>query len=391
MHYIRLLRPPAIEQRGGSRHLLKIVLAITTDLGDAYLSPKEPIELSVIGAHRDVNGSLRPIILTQNATPRWRAGMRVLKFDLPLPPDAIKTIQIRPTNRQLIALSTTDVYRVHGGEGLIMGVYADMPSTDGKPSLVCFRSLRLVGSDGSAPINALQVEEDFGDSIARHVWDGGIATISFIADICFRWERDSRAGGDCPMPLFSSILRQSDPLNVIELGCGVGIVGIGLSRILQASPYAASPKVLVTDLAEAEERAEANISRYLEDMAPSEQRTSIIEFESLDWHEGKNGAFGEGTQSLPWDLIIVSECTYNTDTLLALVQTLSALHSHSAQSAMPRDTKVFLATKPRHSSEREFFTMMAAERWVVSEKTVVPLPVIGSDAQLVEMYLFSRK
>ncbi|KAK0644022.1 putative methyltransferase-domain-containing protein [Cercophora newfieldiana] len=390
MHYVRLLRPPTVEH-GRSRALLKIALTITTDLGDAYLSPEEPVEFAVVGAYKNEDGRLTPVNLTQNATPRWRAGMRALKFDLQLPPHPISTIQIRPASRQLTALGTNNVYPVGGSRGLIMGVYADMPSDEEKPSLVCFRSLRLAGAnqDPAAPVNALQVEEDFGDSIARHIWDGGVVTLSLIADLCLTGTSPS---GPYPMPLLKSFLcQQYRELNILELGCGVGIVGIGLLRILKASGYDTNPRILMTDLPEAEERAQANVSRYLADSPPSEEENPEVKFESLDWQDGKVGVFGEKTQSKPWDLVVVSECTYNTDTLLALVQTLSAVHSHSAQKAEgAHSTKIFLATKPRHSSEREAFDMLADEGWAVDEKTVVPLPVLNGNSQSVEMYLLSK-
>ena len=401
MHYIRLLRPPAVE-RGRSPQSLRIVLAITTDLGDAYLSPQEPVEISVIGAYQDGQNPVRPLNLTQNASPRWRAGMRVLKFAVPLPPQPIRTIQIRPSSRQLTALGTSDIYpaaaATAGGRqaGLIMGVYADISGEGGQdPSYVCFRSLRLVGSDASAPVNALQVEEDFGDSIARHVWDGGVVSLSLIANLCLSGSALSGGSGKPPLSKLSGILRhqRNRPLNILELGCGVGIVGIGLSRILRAAAAADDSYVLMTDLPEAEERAQANIQRYIDDAASSGEGDSIprVDFESLDWQMGKDGTFGDKVQSQPWDLVVVSECTYNTDTLLALVRTLSALHAHSAQRSNSLfDTKIFLATKPRHSSEREAFNMMAEEGWHILERDVLPLPVLGGDAQSVEMYLLSR-
>ncbi|KAK0616505.1 putative methyltransferase-domain-containing protein [Immersiella caudata] len=390
MHYVRLLRPPTVEQ-GRSHRQLKISLTITTDLGDAYLFSQEPIELAVVGAYQNAEGRLVPVNLTQNASPRWRAGMRALKFDLQLPRNPISTIQIRPANRQLTALATSDVYPVGQSNGLVMGVYVDLPSSEGMPSQVCFRSLRLTGAsqDPAAAVNALQVEEDFGDSIARHIWDGGVVTLSLVADLCLASPVPVRHN---PMPLLSNILcGQRRELNILELGCGVGIVGIGFLRILKASSYGVSPKILMTDLSEAEERAQANISRCLADSQSSEGGRADVEFESLDWQDGKVGLFGEKVQSQPWDLLLVSECTYNTDTLLALVQTLSAIHAHSVQkTGGSHTTKIFLATKPRHSSEREAFDMFAEEGWRVEEQTVVPLPVLNSNAQSVEMYLLSK-
>ncbi|KAK3347161.1 putative methyltransferase-domain-containing protein [Lasiosphaeria hispida] len=392
MHYIRLLRAPAVV-RGRSGQWLKLVVTITTDLGDAYLSPETQVELSVVGAYHDKKGFLRPYDLTQATNPRWRAGMRVLKVDLPIPPRMpLKTIQIRATNRRLAVLGTTDVYPRPDGQALIMGVYADMPVGEGEDAIkteVCFRSLRLVASDPDAPVNVLQVEEDFGDSIARHIWDGGVVTVSYIADLCLDATSDEKS-----MPVLSGILRQRDrPLNILELGCGVGIVGIGISRILGAA-FAGSDKilnVLMTDLQDAEGRARANVARCLAQERGSEETVPSIDFESLDWEEGKDGKFGEKVQARPWDLVVVSECTYNPDTLLALVQTLSALHTHSARnSEFPCDMKIVLSTKPRHSSERQFFDMMLKDGWAVCEKDVLPLPVLDDEAQSVEVYLFTK-
>jgi len=388
MHYVRLLRAPTV-LTGRTRRLLNVALTITTDLGDDFLSPEEDIEIAVVGAYTNAEGRLTPINLVQHAPPRWRAGMRALKFDIVLPTHPITTIQIRPSNRQLTALGTADVYPVVEGRALVMGVYADLPDDEGKPALVCFRSLRLVanGQDPAAPVNALQVEEDFGDSIARHIWDGGVVTLSLIADLCL----SGAAPSSSPMPLLSDILcRQHEELNILELGCGVGIVGIGLLRILKASGRGISPRVLMTDLPEAEERAQANVSRYLAGSPVSEEEPEV-EYENLDWQDGKVGVFGEKAQSKPWDLVVVSECTYNTDTLLALVQTLSAIDAQSTQKAEgSHSTKIFLATKPRHSSEREAFRMLTDEGWTVDEKTVIPLPVLSGKAQAVEMYLLSK-
>lgn len=378
MHYIKLLRPPVVE-KARSEPILKIVLAITTDLGDAYLSPKEPIDLVVVGAYtaqKDGQEQLVPVNLTQRNLPKWRSGMRVLKIDVPLPPHPIATIQVRPLNRQLTAMGTTDICPPTG-QGLIMTAFSDIGQNDP----VCFRSLRLPTPDNQT----LQVEEDMGDSIARHIWDSGIATASLIADMCM-----TNNSGTTAMPSFRSLLqrqRQADsPLKILEIGCGIGTLGIAMARIL--SSCSPPPKVLMTDLAEAEERAKANITRQAS--APGDV-SSILDFEGLDWEDGKLGVFGEKVQAEAWDLVIVSDCTYNTDTLLPLVQTLSAVHKHSAAKKDGNGPKIFLATKSRHSSEREFFDLMADEGWTAEEESVIPLPHIDGEAKPIEVYLFEKK
>lgn len=384
MHYIKLLRPPVVEFVRSER-CLRLVLAVTTDLGDSFFSPKDPVELLVVGAYtttKDGKEQLVPVILTQRNTPKWKAGMRVLKLDLPLPPHPIKTIQIRPADRQLTALGTTDIYPPTG-QGLILAAFSDI-SLDRNTAVppVCFRSLRLPTADNQT----LQVEEDMGDSIARHIWDSGIATVSLLADMFL-----STSPKGNPMPALKQLLQQDrdKPLNILEVGCGIGTLGIGVARLLalKKAPRQTTTRILMTDLPEAEERARANIARQAE--ALSQAPAPSLDFESLDWIDGQNGVFGAQVQDNTWDLIVVSDCTYNTDTLSPLVQTLSALHGHSGeQSVRP---KVFLSTKSRHSSEREFWDLMAADGWSIEEEATLPLPHIDGGGNPVELYFFEKK
>lgn len=391
MHYIRFCRPPEVHH-GRSHALVKIVLTITTDLSDSFLSPQTPIQLAVVGAYtqqKDGKSQLVPVNLIQTSPPTWRAGMRVLKLDLPLPPQPIETIQIRPLNRQLTALSTDDV--LPGTQGLIMGVYADMPRPGGGPApSVCFRSLRLSTGDPGV-VQTLQIEEDLGESIARHIWDSGIVMVSLFATLCL----DNAAGTtqQKALPLLHNILSPRDhALNILELGCGVGVMGIGLARILALREAKEQPRILMTDLPEAEQKARANIARQTASLSDA---SANLDFEPLDWEDGKDGQFGDQATSHAWDLVALCDCTYNTDTLPPLVKTLSALHRHSAArgavTGTPVNTEVLVSTKLRHSSERIFFDLMSAEGWGIKEQTVLPLPVLDGEAQAVEVYLFGKQ
>ena len=383
MHYIRLLRPPTIE-RGRGQAKLKVAFTINTDLSDAYLNPPTPVELCIIGATVDPKGNANsppvPVDLTQRSTPTWRAGMRVLKLELPLPLPLppITTIQIRPRSRLLTALAAADIYPQM--QPLILPVYADLVAPDAPeaPEHLCFRSLRLPGGDPSAPPATLQVEEEMGESMARHVWDGGITAACFLADMCLG---SASPSNQSPMPVLSSILRQSEPLSVVEVGCGVGTLGVGLARLLGPSSH-----VLLTDLPDAEARARANIARGASHTACS------VDFESLDWEDGKDGNFGPKVQSRKWDLVVLSDCTYNVDSMPLLVQTLSALHAHNSQqcTSASLESKVLLATKQRHSTEKVAFDLLAAGGWLIQEQTSVTLPCVGSETQSVEVYLLSK-
>ncbi|KAL2175043.1 putative methyltransferase-domain-containing protein [Thermothelomyces heterothallicus CBS 202.75] len=389
MHYIRFCRPPEV-QAGRSHATVKIVLTITTDLSDSFLSPRTPIQLAVIGAYterRDGRDQFVPVNLTQDSPPTWRAGMRVLKLDLPLPPQPIEIIQIRPLSRQLTAMGTDDV--LPGNRGLIMAVYADMPRPgDGRAPSVCFRSLRLSTGDVAAG-QTLQIEEDLGESIARHIWDSGIVVVSLLADLCLC---NTDEAGTKPLPMLRNILQGPDrSLNILELGCGVGVVGIGLARIMSLRRAGQRPHILMTDLPEAEQKARANIARQADHLGDA---SASLDFEPLDWEDGANGTFGEKASSRPVDLAVLCDCTYNTDTLPPLVKTLSALHRHSELFSAPEgpvETKVLVATKPRHTSERAFFDLMSDDGWVIREQTVLPLPLLDTEGQTVEMYLFGKE
>ncbi|KAL2266026.1 hypothetical protein VTJ83DRAFT_5378 [Remersonia thermophila] len=459
MHYLRLCRPPEIHP-GRDQPILKLVLTITTDLSDSFLSPPSPIPLHILGAYNetDANGNkaLVPVPLTPSPPPVWRAGMRVLKLHLPLPPSTnpkkprvLETIQIRPADIGLTALSTSDI--LPGNRGLIMPVYADMPRPGGPGASAtpqtCFRSLRIEPCLRPAatgpqqrpqPPALLQIEEDLGESIARHIWDSGVVMASLLTDLCLGGGGGGGGGhGPRGLPLFHDLLvtppdRRHDGrgrgLNILELGCGVGVVGISLAKILSlrqtttttAAAAAAtvavaaggSPHILITDLPEAEEKAQTNIARqqrgHHAGNAPAPEPASL-DFEPLDWTDGQRGVFGPKAGARAWDLAVVCDCTYNTDTIPSLVGTLSAVHRMSAEKSAPGDeaapeealaagavpaavdTAVLVATKRRHESERSFFDLMAGEGWVVKESTEVPLPRLGGERQVVEVYLFRKQ
>ncbi|KAL7938792.1 hypothetical protein V8C35DRAFT_328733 [Trichoderma chlorosporum] len=157
------------------------------------------------------------------------------------------------------------------------------------------------------------------------------------------------------------------PINALELGCGVGILGGGLSIVFPRTrpPPSRRCTILMTDLEEAENRTRSNI---------------------------RNGMFGPEAQSHRWDLVLLSDCTYNVDMLPALVGRLSALHkSNTAQAGeQPQSTKDFLATKPRHASEEALFDLLSDQGWTELHRQTLPLPVLGAETQCVELYLYEK-
>lgn len=424
MHYIRLLRPPSLDERNN----LKLVLNITTDLSDSFLCPDKPVPISVY-AHSFESGNspnLDARVRIDDGTINWRTGMRVLKLSLPLAGQAIRRIQSMrnddeswPSIRIAASRKMPDPPYASDipsdSEGRIVGVSAPFPWPGREPCYMATREFSVHTGQAEGASELLRIHEELGESMARHIWDSGVVTVGMVADMCraaeeTRWRK---------MPVLRNILRSAtpdDPLHAIELGCGVGILGIGFATTLRIatagkpadeasgetgplqtddleSGHSDSPNlgtVLLTDLPDAEKLTEKNIQSYLLDQNTALKQSLPLDFESLDWEDGKEGVFGPKASGTGWDLIIISDCTYNTDTLSALVKTLSALHQASKAKGKP-GPKVMLSTKCRHSSENAFFDLMKSHEWDVLESASQPLPLLGSEDQTVEIYLFEKR
>lgn len=410
MHYIRLMRPPSLDKQ----KKLKLVLTITTDLGDSFLCRDDPVPISVYLAWSPSAGTDEDQNETFCLTPRkagksvtfWRDGMRILKLDLQVPDKALKSIQNSSSQMSSVpAICIVASHNLEGpphaadiafdAEGRIVALESEFPwPSDGQST---FESLRRFAIDDG---DFLRVDERIGESIDRHVWDAGVVTTGVLLNLCqdgtpkHTWDRT---------PLLKELLcsvTPTRPLNVIELGCGVGILGVGLAAALHRrvsstwdpKDHTQSPSsVLLTDLPDAEEVAVRNIAdeKLLRKPALSRMSTVDTDFESLDWDEGKTGVFGPKAKASSWDLIIISDCTYNVDMLSALVKTISELHKLSIERD-GKSSRVMLATKPRHSSEKALFGLMEEDGWRMLESASQPLPVLGLEDQTVEIYLFGK-
>ncbi|XXH01746.1 hypothetical protein Hte_008107 [Hypoxylon texense] len=403
MHYIRLLRPARFD---ATSHDISLLITITTDLGDSFLHPDAPVDL-VVAADSPTGESLLPLVARGHPPPprrrwrwRWAAGMRVLDIKVPLLAHLRKehvtcTVTIRPAP-PLGFIGSADVLPTQRGSaggrppaasrGLIMPAAVEM--VGGVCSPVSLRTLQFRG--GSQPRD-LCFEEDIGESIARHIWDAGVVTACFLADACLAKEDISDV-----LPI------RKDHFSVLELGSGVGILGITVARILEQAAAAQGTSlreatVLLTDLPEAGERARSNISRAAaalrsdQDSAPA----VVLRYENLDWDDGRRGQLGPLAAARAWDLVVLSDCTYNVDSLPALVGTLSALHSAGLEHASERDadsakSSVLLATKPRHSSERALFGLLEADGWRYRVLKSIPLPKLGEEDEVVEIYMLEK-
>lgn len=160
-------------------------------------------------------------------------------------------------------------------------------------------------------------------------------------------------GTESPQSLKSLLhIAQFELINVIELGSGCGLVGIALATLRHKC------HILLTDLPDAMDILDYNISRS----KPALE--SKIEHRVLDWSEPLPATITEQQ----YDLILVSECIYNENSIPALGKTLSALAAQSPAAI------VVLATKIRHFSERVFFDIMSDAGFVELEQRSIELP-----------------
>ncbi|KAJ4410321.1 hypothetical protein N0V82_009268 [Gnomoniopsis sp. IMI 355080] len=417
--------PPPVHHTNDT---LKLVFTITTDLGDSFLNPEQPLPISVHASDLEQESPnwTKYTVKIDDGSVKWRSGLRVLKIDLQLPVQISRKLRAAqednssPSIRISASRNSSALPNIaeipFDTQGRILGLSVPLPRP-GKEA--CFTATRELLMSFEGANATLRIDEEIGESIDRHVWDAGIVTTGLIFDM---YKAPSKATWT-KTPLLRSILGSATserPLHVIELGCGVGILGIGLAtalsaefqtKALDASPEEAEyisasngtldnsggavaelPEVgsiLLTDLPDAEELTRRNILRYSEGQQTLGPEIASLDFESLDWEDGKNGIFGPKANATGWDLIIISDCTYNVDMLSALVETLSRLHS-SSMALAKTEPKVMLATKPRHPSEKALFDLMAASGWEQLESANQPLPSIGLEDESVEIYLFGK-
>jgi hypothetical protein len=402
MHYIRLLRSPQVSISKGKPPSIALVLTVTTDLGDSFLFIDDLIKLSVnLYAVEDGERHM-PIGELDGKGLNWTRGARVLKLQLPIPPVIASALQkgknfrmcIKPQDDMISVAhlrQVVDIKDLEGVPGHIMPVWVDLVSPSQKPSHV---ATRRINTAQSGPANVLEVEEEIGESIARHIWDAGVLTALHLA-LEVPTGNVNIAEGSISR-LRERIQSRGMTWNILELGCGVGILGISVATVLSRANVQAHDDslVLLTDLPDAEERVQANIQKF--NAAKLENTRTRLLYENLDWNGGKDGHFGPLAISKMWDLVILSDCTYNADVLPALVGTLSALHAHNdakecTNNKSQSSLRVLLATKPRHSSEQALFELMSKDSWTICDRENLPLPVLGGEPQAVEIYLFERR
>ncbi|KAF2456645.1 putative methyltransferase-domain-containing protein [Lineolata rhizophorae] len=352
MHYIRFLKPP---KTNGTK--ISALITIVTDLGESFLLDNVKLVAAIRSA--DPGGALQ-----EKKEISWTGGSRSLAISINVKKNAALSLAVRlrvgvdGTNKT----DSLGSLRRDKRNGLqIVSAWSDEFCIANGTSEAAKLVERRFLSSGN---RILSIWEETGESIARHIWDAGVGLAARIDYIL-----TGKSGG---LPLLEGILSHaaSRRLNVLELGCGCGTVGIDLA---QSRPNC---EVVLTDLVDAEEIAWRNLS------GARPAASSTLAFHALDWEEEELPA---AVQERRLDLVLVSDCTYNPDSSPALARTLQRLVARSP------DALVALAMKVRHPSEAVFFELMSDADLVIGERTSVGLPgdeATGEGHENIDIYVF---
>ncbi|KAJ6017896.1 hypothetical protein N7451_001275 [Penicillium sp. IBT 35674x] len=358
VYYIRFLKPPKFHQAKKKNTKLSrpqqkksvfitALISITTDLGDDFLS--EDVDLVATWAQR------LPRETIDQSSLKWQAGSRQLSISMgPYSIDhvsqheAVFQIRTQTIPQDILGIDTTPL--------VISGCSAPFKWQSEPAEKLIQRELSMTSQSDLS----LKIWEETGNSIARHIWDAALASIIFL--------NQSITGTATAMPLLNQLLKpRSSALQAVELGAGCGIVGIALATMLDQC------NVLLTDLPEVEKIVMRNIDEA--HLKPS----SSVRYQNLDWDEPPPNLCSQ-----PIDLILVSDCTYNADSLPTLVSVLDRLVRTSP------DALILVALKRRHESEAIFFDLMKDAAFI-AQQTTVPLPSQHDQSDTIELYCYRRE
>lgn len=154
VHYIRFLRTPQVSVNIKKGLDVTAVVAVTTDLGDAYLGADTDLVARLVDATRSGE-----IIQVQSVP--WREGMRAAKFNVHCP---VKFVS-RLVRMQVTTESTMSVVAEQNIPD-VLDVWSEafVPKVNTRTEPIVERQLSLPGKC------QIRMWEETGDSIARHIW-----------------------------------------------------------------------------------------------------------------------------------------------------------------------------------------------------------------------------
>ncbi|KAJ4983847.1 UPF0665 family protein c [Stagonosporopsis vannaccii] len=329
MRYIRFLKTPRLtSEKGTKRTQVYCLITITSDLGDSTLPYDADLVAELISPARDFQGDE---VLVERAI-KWTAGLRTLPVTLPLKTwHAAGPLRMRIGTKPKASHDTFDELSQVESQGIVSAWSAPFDSAGQK------EAIKLVERRFSIAHRTIRIWEETGESIARHLWDAGIALSSQLSALA--------TPTPTPDSLSTALSLPSRPpnarLTILELGTGCGIVGTTFASLIP------NCHVTLTDLPEVHDIVARNTSSEVVELATG----SRLSFEELDW-DAELPAWLADSQNTKLDLVLAADCTYNSDSSPALVNTLKRL------AAVHSNLVVAIAMKMRHDSERVFFHLM---------------------------------
>src|SRR5277367_2044 len=187
----------------------------------------------------------------------WTVNSREIPVDLPIPSKAKfgKVIVRQLVNSGWTSNQALGEYLNSNGTHIVGLSSSDLALdvVGGKATDVVFRRFML-------PRGPVTVAEDAGETIIRHVWDAGILLSSTLCSVPLSMVPSEleQFVSQTFTPISTSVYmgNQSSapaPMNVLELGTGVGVLGISIAAQF---PHI---KVVATDLVDAQSLVEENI------------------------------------------------------------------------------------------------------------------------------------
>ena len=325
MHYIRFLSPPKVSDGPKSVLIVTAVIAVTTDLGDDFFADDLALTARLLDVHN-------PDKIFDRRQLSWQGQSRALKLSLQcsgkhVSRDVRMHVTTSETRSNLPRRCVPDVLDVWS---------APFHLTDKQRAEPMVERQLVLANDST-----LRILEETGDSIARHIWD---ASLGFLQYFDNAFNSGDKASGI--RQLISE--KRARPLGVIELGAGCGIVGIAFAQLVKCN-------VLLTDLDDATNVLTRNI-RLATPSAGSSLKAQV-----LDWSKDLDSS------DTKFDLILVSDCIYNPDTSVHLVETLQKLAQQTPS------TLVLVGYKQRHTADHVFFDHMQSAKFTTLKTSSIQL------------------
>jgi len=285
---------------------------------------------------------------------QWAGYEREVKVNFPAPPSlsrhkvVVTPFDASPSTNFLARFLDGNIAHIVGVE---TEVFSNETCTHQDAVYRRFRS----------PTSLITIAEQTGETIIRHVWDAGV-----ILSAAFSYHQLSvlpQALRTFSQP-FADTTR---PVRVLELGAGVGILGICIAL---AFPHA---KVVITDLLDAQALVEENIRLNASQRPDLAQNAS---FRVLDWEKHP---YPEWTRTETFDLIVMADVTYNTATFEALANTLEHLLTTGSSAA-----RVICCGKRRHDEEEQFWNIVGKRGFVIDQREIFSMDLEGAFAAFLD-------